>query len=34
MRYDNIVKNKKYLVKDYQYKGKISIFVAIFQRIF
>ena len=24
MRYDIIVKNKKYLVKDYQYKGKFS----------
>lgn len=34
MRYDNIVKNKKYLVKDYQYKGKFSIFVAVYQRKF
>lgn len=34
MRYDNIVKNKKYLVKDYQYKGKFSTFATIFQKIF
>ncbi len=34
MKDDNIVKNKKYLVKDYQYIGKISTFVAIFQRKF
>ena len=31
---DDIVKNKKYLVMDYQHKGKISIFVAVYQRKF
>ncbi len=34
MKDDNIVKNKKYLVKDYQYIGKISTFATIFQKIF
>lgn len=30
----NIFKNKKYLVKCYQYKGKICSFVTIYQRKF